>query len=254
MKKACLIMVMIFGFIGFTHAQGRLQEVVYLKNGSIIRGTIIEQVPNRTLKIETADGSVFVYPMREVQKITKEPYRRGARTPRGNYGVERTSRCRYMNSYTPRGYRGFVELGYAFGVGEDGNNDRLEITTTHGYQFNPYIFVGGGAGIHYYNDAEEALMPVFGEFRANLLDGPITPYVGFKLGYSAVLNDSDYWEGGAFFSPSIGVRFLTGGDKFLNVSFGYSLQQLNYEYYYNGYYGEDSFSMNALHLKIGFEF
>ncbi|OGU39651.1 MAG: hypothetical protein A2X61_09820 [Ignavibacteria bacterium GWB2_35_12] len=49
-----------------------LQEVVYLKNGSIIRGTIIEQVPGKSLKIQTADGSVFVYQMEEVEKITKE--------------------------------------------------------------------------------------------------------------------------------------------------------------------------------------
>ena len=250
MKKACLIMVMIFGFIGFTHAQGRLQEVVYLKNGSIIRGTIIDQVPNRTLKIETADGSVFVYPMREVQKITKEPYRRGPRSPRSNYGVERTSRCRYMNSYTPRGYRGFIELGYAFGVGSDNKNNRLEISTTHGYQFNPYIFVGGGAGIHYYNDAKETLMPVFGEFRANFSDGPITPYVGVKLGYSAYLGSDEHIEGGAFFSPSVGVRFGVGGDMFLNFGFGYSLQQLGYE----GYSYDETFTMNALHLKVGFEF
>ncbi len=52
----------------------QLQEVVYLKNGSIIRGVVIEQVPNESLKIQTADGSIFAYPMDEVEKITKEEY------------------------------------------------------------------------------------------------------------------------------------------------------------------------------------
>jgi hypothetical protein len=47
-------------------------DVVYLKNGSIIRGTIIEQVPGVSLKIETSDGSVFFYKMEEIEKITKE--------------------------------------------------------------------------------------------------------------------------------------------------------------------------------------
>ncbi len=47
-------------------------EVVYLKNGSIIRGIIIEQTPNVQIKIQTKDGSVFVYKMDEVEKITKE--------------------------------------------------------------------------------------------------------------------------------------------------------------------------------------
>jgi len=53
-------------------AQNNYQDVVYLKNGSIIRGVIIEQVPNELLKIETADGNLFAYKIAEVEKITKE--------------------------------------------------------------------------------------------------------------------------------------------------------------------------------------
>lgn len=47
-------------------------DVVYLKNGGIIRGMIIEQIPNVQLKIQTKDESVFVYKMDEIEKITKE--------------------------------------------------------------------------------------------------------------------------------------------------------------------------------------
>ena len=36
------------------------QEVICLKNGSVIRGTIVEQQPNVLLKVKTADGSIFV--------------------------------------------------------------------------------------------------------------------------------------------------------------------------------------------------
>ena len=47
-------------------------DVVHLKNGSIIKGIIIEQIPNKTIKIETSGGSIFVYQMDEVIKIVKE--------------------------------------------------------------------------------------------------------------------------------------------------------------------------------------
>ena len=47
-------------------------DVVYLKNGSIIKGLIIEQIPNDQLKIQTRDGNVFVYKFDEIQKIAKE--------------------------------------------------------------------------------------------------------------------------------------------------------------------------------------
>jgi len=53
------------------HAQTTV-DVVELKNGSVLRGTILEQVPNESLKLKTADGSLFVYRMDEVVKITRE--------------------------------------------------------------------------------------------------------------------------------------------------------------------------------------
>jgi opacity protein-like surface antigen len=64
-------------------AQSNYQDVVYLKNGSVIRGMIIEQIPNQSLKIQTADGSLFVYTFEEVEKITKEaPVETSARPPK----------------------------------------------------------------------------------------------------------------------------------------------------------------------------
>lgn len=57
-------------------------DVVTLKNGSIIKGTIIEQVPGESLKIETADGSLFVFKMAEVERISKEKAEADASAPR----------------------------------------------------------------------------------------------------------------------------------------------------------------------------
>lgn len=56
----------------FAFAQTSLQDVVYLKNGSIIRGDIIEMVPGETVKIMTADGNVFVHDFAQVEKFAKE--------------------------------------------------------------------------------------------------------------------------------------------------------------------------------------
>lgn len=51
----------------------QMEDVVHLKNGGLIRGTIIEQIPGESLKIQTRDGNVFVYTMDEIAKISKEP-------------------------------------------------------------------------------------------------------------------------------------------------------------------------------------
>lgn len=47
-------------------------DVVYLKAGNNYKGTIIEQIPNVSLKIQTEDLSIFDVKMEEISKITKE--------------------------------------------------------------------------------------------------------------------------------------------------------------------------------------
>ena len=41
------------------------------------------------------------------------------------------------------GYKGHVDAGYSVGIG-DYDFGRFEVNTTHGYQVNPYIFIGAG--------------------------------------------------------------------------------------------------------------
>ena len=53
-------------------SQDNYRDVVHLKDGSIIKGIIIEQIPNKQIKVETSDGSVFVYEMDEIEKMSKE--------------------------------------------------------------------------------------------------------------------------------------------------------------------------------------
>ena len=63
----------------------QMEDVVHLKNGGLIRGIIIEQIPGESLKIQTRDGSVFVYPMDEIAKMSKEPVMR----MQGHIGLKR---------------------------------------------------------------------------------------------------------------------------------------------------------------------
>jgi len=56
------------------NGQTTYEDVVYLKNGSIIRGVIIEQILNQSIKIQTKDNSLFVFNMDEIEKITKEQH------------------------------------------------------------------------------------------------------------------------------------------------------------------------------------
>jgi hypothetical protein len=67
MKKLILLLTltMMFG------QNIEYEDVLYLKNGTIIHGLIIETVPGELIKIQSG-RNVFVYQMSEIEKITKE--------------------------------------------------------------------------------------------------------------------------------------------------------------------------------------
>ncbi len=61
-------------FVAVTHVSARqMVDVVYLGNGGIVRGTILEQIPDGSLKIRWRDGKEFKYRMRDIVRISREP-------------------------------------------------------------------------------------------------------------------------------------------------------------------------------------
>jgi hypothetical protein len=73
-KYFAILAIIILPF--FAKAQlGKYEEVVYLKNGNIYHGVIIEQIPGVSLKIKSSDRNVFNVKIEEVEKITREELR-----------------------------------------------------------------------------------------------------------------------------------------------------------------------------------
>lgn len=68
-----LVLAGLFTSLSFTSfAQSDLVDVIYLKNGSIIRGIVVEQVPGQAVKLQTGDGNLFVFETDEIMKMTRE--------------------------------------------------------------------------------------------------------------------------------------------------------------------------------------
>lgn len=198
-----------------SYGQNNYQDVVYLKNGSIIRGVIIEQVPNKSIKIETADRNVFVYQMDEIEKLAKEPYQGKNNNSLSNSGLQ-------------SGYKIIVELGYQIGTGDYGM-DRLKLNIINGYQINPYFSLGFGTGLRYYFDAEAALIPVFADFRANFINNKVSPYLSLGVGYS--FDATNDFEGfGFLLNPTVGVSFNVSDKSAMNVGLGYEMQKMHYRH------------------------
>lgn len=109
-------------------------DVLYLNNGSIIRGYLSEYIFGKTVSLKSIDGSLFVYNADEISQITKE-----------NYNVISSTRSERENRRKAQsGYRAFIAFTpgyYISGI------DAYEISTTHGFQINHNFFVGGGVGL-----------------------------------------------------------------------------------------------------------
>jgi hypothetical protein len=234
MKKLICLIFLILSVAPFVYAQDHQEDVVYLKDGSVIHGNIVERVPNKSIKIKTGSGNIFVYKIDQIKKITKKEIKKG-------------------NPSSYSGYQGIVNIGYAIGVGDLGT-DRLIFHFINGYRMNNYFYMGFGTGVHYYTDADEALIPIFGDFRAYFLDNDISPYINLNIGYS--FNASNGFSGtGLLLNPSVGTSFNVSTNTALNISIGYELQKLKYSiYYYNGYVGSGSVNTGAITINFGVAF
>ena len=189
-------------------------EAIHLKNGSVIKGVIIEQIPDKQITIRTSDGSTFVYPMEDISKITKE---------------EKESKIPFKISnekYDLTGSRFMIDLGYWAG-GYKGP----ELYFTYGSQINQYLFVGGGTGIHYMTDYSTVSIPIFADVRGYALNGPISPFIALRIGYKFNTKEAPRHakKGGLYCNPFIGVRFMTTKKQAVNLGIGYSIQKVSFD-------------------------
>ena len=53
-----------------------------------------------------------------------------------------------------------------------------------GYQFNPYIIAGIGAGFEYWSSCKNAFVPIYADLRVNIGTSPIAPQWYINLGYA----------------------------------------------------------------------
>lgn len=149
-------------------------------------------------------------------------------------------------------YYGQFDFGTTLGLG-DYAFTKFEVNSTHGYQFNPYFYLGGGVGAHFmlnYTDdlymrrRQVANVLLYVDTRVTFIESTITPYVEARAGYFVT------YYGGAYANIAVGCRFATYYKQAINVSLGYSYERLGFDCYANN----DKFNTNNLSIKIGYEF
>ncbi len=284
--KYLIVAVLFFTATG-AFAQNNMEDVMYLKNGNVYRGMIIEQVPGVSYKIQIAGGSVFTVTVPEVEKITKEQSLNQRPAPNNNqydgYGMGPGFMFHHRDTSTVpfylRKHRMFRTVEFRPGAYDVG------LRLTHGFKFGRFGFVGMGIGfdaVSFNNKVFDTknlfdnttvnnglYIPLYIHYSGEILKKRITPYYFLEAGYGFHPNNpfknsngNKSW-GGPTAAAGFGVKFYSKGRASLalnlNANFRtnrYRSTGTAYDVFGNPYtYTNKGFSkkaFGAIGLAIGF--
>ncbi len=223
------------------------QEVdhVYLKNGSVIRGNIMEVQPEDHVKITDLCGNIWYYKMAEVDKIASEPYQ-----------------SEFTKSADPLGFEpGFVNMtsiGFLAGSSSNSQVAPFSLLMVNGWRHSSGFFVGGGIGVEFLGTN---YMPLFLDMRYDLFGTDVVPYIVAKGGYSVPLSsDHDEYEteyeyyGGPLLGIGIGLKIKTRTNFAWDIELMYRYQETSYNEIYD--WNNQSYTYtdiyNRIEIRLGF--
>lgn len=263
----------------YIQAQDTMQDVLYLKNGGIIRGIIMEQVPEQTIKIQIANKNVFIYKIDEIEKITKESYSTDANAQVTSY---------HIHTEKEKGYFNIIEAGFEFGAdylgklfgtaknqfpyGSSTNQyTSVDIHDINGIKFSKNSILGIGVGFDWYfpkgaSTLELKYIPLFIDWRKAFSSGKnksvfMEIAAGYNFGISQTettiapsfgpdypfIEKSDVRNGFSI-NPSFGMKSLLSDKTVFYLSLGYKYfpVKIMYESTYH-YHDLNSSSISTYH-------
>lgn len=234
---------------GQSHKYSRMQDVLYLHNGWVLRGWVMSPDGADSVVIETVGKNIFVFDQSEIKVQTEEPRQK------------RSGRKPYVPTPVPLGYTGYVQMGSLIGTASWGTASSFELVTAHGYRFSHLATVLGGVGLNLF--PQGPMMPLFVEGRSQLREVGTSLVVHAKAGYGIPLTSfnsggwgviESYRAGGLLGEIGLGIRIPTPRKMAWLFSVGYRIQQsqeyIEYEW---GEIIDRQFSYRRLGINLGIE-
>jgi hypothetical protein len=212
--KQFILLFILCGFIFFETNAQKYTDAVYLRNGSIIRGEIVES-NSEVLKIQTCCGSLFVYKQDEIEKTEQLP------------------QLIDKNKIKEKGYVNYTSFGALVGSASNSKTAPFSLISEHGYRFNTYFSVGGLIG---YELLSEAMMPLAVNLKGYYPVKNTNVFLGLSGGYSFSLEDpSEFvveyedFSGGVMANAEVGIVFPFSEISGFFMAIGFRYNRLNYE-------------------------
>jgi hypothetical protein len=231
-------------FVSALFAQVPQEDVIYLNNGTYLRGKIVEMVPGKSLKL-ALNGSrdTLSIGMDDVKMIRKEET--------AAYSIASEA------GKKPWEYTFIAELN--FGVGEvvyyGGSADSrtgqytVMLDVINGFSITPHLQAGVGIGLDLWRTMK--FMPVYLDIRSSLGKHASSPFIYFDGGYSFgwMYSEGNVNYGGLMAGIGMGGRFRAGRKQFMFFSLGYKLQQTTGQW--DGDHSKETLNGNFVVFKAG---
>lgn len=238
MKRLLLTVVMAVAAIAMYALTEDGVDVLYLNNGTVLKGHVESVEENVKVTFVTEDGKSYTYPMIEVRRIDRNSEVVTPSTTPTGYVDYRKRQSRFFfaaelqgaYAITPR-----TPVGFA-----------TDVNVVAGYRVNEYFRVGVGVGARYYingGDFRSAKLssdwacPLFVNFRGNIISEEYRDAVPFySLDAGFTIGDN-----GLMIRPTLGYRFGVSHSAFL-LGISYWGQISDKEY------------LSFVGIKLGYEF
>lgn len=213
-----LFLLFLVGGAGPAWAQRPTEQVLYLKNGWVLRGQLLTAPTADPLRLQTADRNEFAFRQDEVDSLRQRP---------------QPVVSGLNAAYKARGFGHYTELGALAGrnTSSSVNTSAFSFQTVNGYKFNQWLYTGLGVGADLY--ATQSIVPVFASVRGDFTRrGTILPFYFLDAGYGFNITGRDNtltqpvtYEGGSLWALGVGMKVLFSNNTGFLLSVGYRTQR-----------------------------
>lgn len=221
--------LMIIFLLGISITVYGQKDKIYLKNGSIIRGTIQNYPVKDTISVIIGGRSILAVPIDVVDEVRFK--RRYGDRPEG-----------YKDLIYRQGMATSFKTGFL--LGNHSYNDPLKawftLEVAQEYQYHPLLNGNIGFGINYFQNY--IVFPLYFEYQAVLGKRHKSWFLYGRAGHGFISNRQDETneitdqKGGIHLGAGIGIQRRVGND-YLRFKFGYTSQTMTEKTEYNWGWG-----------------
>lgn len=252
MKKLTLLLLFATLLVAPSVGQRVSKEVVYLKNGSVVKGHVVPYDDENMLV--QSGRNTWVFKRTDIDTVASKSVR--------ILTLDKLERPWFLK----------CSAGVLVGSSDNQKDSPFSFDGSFNMKMLPKFYLGAGAGVDF---LEESYMPVFANFEYHFRESRFTPFFSFKGGYLFALDGdvhqnnwiyydympySNYYpyssqamenKGGMLLNPSFGFVSYLNPNLGLSLEFGYRYSQVTFK---GDHQYELETNYNRLSIRLGILF